>query len=104
MGELKPCPFCGGEAQRLTIGENEPNNAGGDVIHCTRCQASSRVEFGRKEHLVSAWNGRAETREAELRIALVAARGWVVTCSESRQARRDLAKIDAALAQENSRG
>lgn len=57
--KLKPCPFCGGEAKRMTIGEDEPNNAGGDVIVCTRCQASSHVEFGRKENLVSRWNTRA---------------------------------------------
>lgn len=56
--ELLPCPFCGSLAQRITIGEDEPNNAGGDVICCTKCQASSRVEFGRKENLVSAWNTR----------------------------------------------
>lgn len=56
--ELKPCPFCGGEAKRFTIGKDEPNNAGGDVIVCTRCQASSHVEFGRKENLVSCWNRR----------------------------------------------
>lgn len=57
--ELKPCPFCGGEAERFTIGAEEPNNAGGDVISCTRCEASSHVEFGRKENLVSRWNTRA---------------------------------------------
>ena len=55
---LKACPFCGGEAQRMTIGEDEPNNAGGDVIVCTQCQTSSYVEFGRKENLVSRWNAR----------------------------------------------
>ena len=44
----------------MTIGEDEPNNAGGDVIVCTRCQASSHVEFGYKENLVSRWNSRAE--------------------------------------------
>lgn len=56
--DLMPCPFCGGEAERITIGDDEPNNAGGDVICCTRCQASSHVEFGRKENLVSIWNTR----------------------------------------------
>lgn len=56
---LKPCPFCGADAERFTIGEDEPNNAGGDVIVCTRCQASSHVEFGYKENLVDSWNRRA---------------------------------------------
>lgn len=55
---LLPCPFCGGEALRFTIGDDEPNNAGGDVITCTKCQASSHVEFCRKENLVDRWNTR----------------------------------------------
>lgn len=57
---LLPCPFCGGEAERFTIeDESDPANFGGDVIQCKSCLASSRVEFGRKENLVSAWNKRA---------------------------------------------
>jgi len=58
VGELLPCPFCGGKARRITIGDDEPNNAGGDVICCDACEASSAVEFGRKENLVSKWNRR----------------------------------------------
>lgn len=61
---LLPCPFCGGEAERYTISEDEPDNAGGDVIACTRCQASSHVEFGRKENLVSCWNSRLSALSA----------------------------------------
>jgi Lar family restriction alleviation protein len=56
--ELKPCPFCCGEAQRFTIGDDEPTNAGGDCICCAKCGASSHVEFGYKENLVSIWNTR----------------------------------------------
>jgi Lar family restriction alleviation protein len=57
---LEPCPFCGGEAQRITLGPDDgPDNAGGDIISCTRCYASSHVEFGRKENLVDHWNTRA---------------------------------------------
>jgi Lar family restriction alleviation protein len=63
---LKPCPFCGGAACRVTIGDEEPNNAGGDVIVCTRCNASSHVEFGRKENLVARWNGRATASIVEV--------------------------------------
>jgi hypothetical protein len=56
--ELLPCPFCGGGAKRFTI-EEEGDNFGGDVIACTGiCGASSHVEFGRKENLVSLWNTR----------------------------------------------
>lgn len=56
---LKPCPFCAGEAVRITLTE-EGDNAGGDVITCMKCGASSHVEFGYKENLVSRWNTRYE--------------------------------------------
>lgn len=56
---LLPCPFCGGKAERITLGDEEPANKGGDVITCQSCGASSHVEFGRKENLVYAWNRRA---------------------------------------------
>ncbi|EHK77735.1 hypothetical protein SM0020_12445 [Sinorhizobium meliloti CCNWSX0020] len=55
--ELKPCPFCGGAAERIDIIDGE--NAGGSCICCTVCQASGNVEFGRKENFVSNWNSRA---------------------------------------------
>jgi Restriction alleviation protein Lar len=69
--ELLPCPFCGGEAKRFTI-EEEGDNFGGDVIVCTGvCGASSHVEFGRKENLVSLWNTRTSSHGGEeLREAL----------------------------------
>lgn len=53
---LKPCPFCGGEAERIDIEDGE--NAGGSCISCTVCQASSNVEFEFKENFVSNWNRR----------------------------------------------
>lgn len=57
--ELKPCPFCGGPAERIEITEDDGfKNRGGSVIECQQCHASSHVEFGRKENLVSAWNTR----------------------------------------------
>ena len=64
--ELKPCPFCGGEAVRQTLPSDEFGNDGGDVIECEKCLASSHVEFGRKENLVSAWNTRAPVDYAAL--------------------------------------
>lgn len=54
---LAACPFCGGEAERFTI-QDEGDNFGGDVVCCKECGASSHVEFGRKENLVSCWNRR----------------------------------------------
>ena len=71
--ELLPCPFCGGEAERTTI-EEEGDNFGGDVITCKRCFASSHVEFGFKENIVSHWNTRtaqtSRTYEDGVRAAL----------------------------------
>ena len=61
MTDLLPCPFCGESAERITIGEDEDDpNFGGDVIQCSRCLASSHVEFEFKENLVSAWNTRSD--------------------------------------------
>lgn len=62
---LLPCPFCGGEAKRITLSETDgPENAGGDVICCIRCDASSHVEFGYKENLVHRWNTRIANQSA----------------------------------------
>ena len=53
---LKPCPFCGGEAEEFEL-EDEAN-FGGSVVCCTRCGASSAVHFDRKVNLISSWNTR----------------------------------------------
>lgn len=55
--DLLPCPFCGGAAVRVDIESGE--NSGGSCIACTKCQASSNVEFEFKENFVSKWNTRA---------------------------------------------
>ena len=57
MSELKPCPFCGGEAARDIILE-DGSNYGGEIIGCKRCLASTRVFFGEKEGLEESWNTR----------------------------------------------
>lgn len=71
--ELKLCPFCGGDAIRHNLPDDEYGNSGGDVIECSACLASSQVEFGFKENLVSAWNRRtpdpAQIRADALRAA-----------------------------------
>lgn len=56
--ELLPCPFCGGEAERIDFGPGSGDNEGGSCIACTKCQASGPVEFGYKENFVSNWNTR----------------------------------------------
>ena len=61
MEDLKPCPFCGGEPERIDFDEDdgEPENIGGSAITCKRCQCSTAVVFGYKETLFSSWNERA---------------------------------------------
>lgn len=54
---LRPCPFCGGEAEMVEL--NDEANKGGSVITCTRCQCSTAVHFDRKTNLVSSWNDRS---------------------------------------------
>ncbi len=67
---LKPCPFCGGEAERVDI--EDGNNAGGSFIHCTVCDASGNVEFEFKENFVSNWNRRAATSAGEAGLEMIA--------------------------------
>lgn len=64
--ELKPCPFCGGDAEIVNIEEGE--NAGGSCVCCTRCMASSNVEFEFKENFVSNWNRRAYLSTVEKQV------------------------------------
>lgn len=55
---LKPCPFCGGKAEVIHIG-NGPNE-GGSCVSCSNCLASSNLEFGFKENFRNNWNRRAD--------------------------------------------
>lgn len=65
--ELLPCPFCGGRPEVIEFTEDDGfENRGGSAIECQRCLASSRVEFGCKENLVSSWNRRAALSSAAL--------------------------------------
>jgi len=63
MVDLKPCPFCGGNAEELDL-EDEAN-FGGSVICCQKCGASSPVHFDRKENLYDSWNRRTEAKVTE---------------------------------------
>ena len=60
MTNLKPCPFCGGEAERIDIPaeHDDIENAGASCIQCSRCAASTALHFDRKENLESSWNDR----------------------------------------------
>ena len=61
MAELKPCPFCGGEAE---ITEFDPfNGYQGSMnmysVHCKKCGAEI-VRNQNKDYAVDAWNRRAD--------------------------------------------
>ena len=53
--ELKPCPFCGSEAELIT------NRSGTNVVRCSNfnCWISTKI-FGFKETAINKWNTRAE--------------------------------------------
>ena len=57
IGELKPCPFCGGTDLHL----ESFSGWGADVIVCYNCLATfSQQEITCEEDLIEAWNRRAE--------------------------------------------
>lgn len=69
MEELKPCPFCGGEAtfHEYTAAAIENARRNGLVVpamaECGRCGAMVSFDDGRyptRERLAEAWNRRAE--------------------------------------------
>ena len=53
MTDLKPCPFCGGEA---SIYEEIP---GGYIVQCHDC--CGQIGIMTIEHAIAAWNARADT-------------------------------------------
>lgn len=66
--ELKPCPFCGGEASIIAV--EEESNAGGYVVMCSGCECSTRVWFPIKDDvrgiLRSEWNKRKSASRPDL--------------------------------------
>lgn len=59
--ELKPCPFCGGEAIRLNFADSVTNarDKGTRYFGCTKCCVVSFAHMTEAE-AVEAWNRRAE--------------------------------------------
>lgn len=63
MAELKPCPFCGGEAFAYAIVPHKhlfvdfPDYAGGGFVECVCCAAA--VSGDTKKQAIDAWNRRA---------------------------------------------
>ena len=56
MAELKPCPFCGGEADIRLDSELQIYF----VIVCTKCPTNvGRMWYSKKKDAIEAWNRRA---------------------------------------------
>ena len=56
MTELKPCPFCGGEAEVWV--SNVTDRA---IVYCTVCDAQIRIRPNEQE-AIEAWNKRVRCR------------------------------------------
>lgn len=58
MNELKPCPFCGGQARRAE------NKNFGWLVHCKKCFAKTD-HYQSKGAAARAWNRRAGGKERD---------------------------------------
>lgn len=61
--ELKPCPFCGGDAyfgEEILCGELV------EGVHCRDCEAVAAWNSGTKESCINTWNTRSITPKQQL--------------------------------------
>jgi Lar family restriction alleviation protein len=61
--ELKPCPFCGGEAEPVNFNVHK-SYQGYEWIECKGCGLMAELKVGLKDELIAAWNRRAPARGA----------------------------------------
>lgn len=54
MSELKPCPFCGGKAEIITL-----MGVNAKYIQCENCRISTEVS-GEEKILIELWNRRID--------------------------------------------
>lgn len=59
MTELKPCPFCGGEAKMFSAKVNTFDRY---VVYCQKCDASSHAFFLQND-AADAWNRMVDDAE-----------------------------------------
>lgn len=52
MNELKPCPFCGGEAKAFSFRD------GATIVYCEDCEIETPM-FTAMKYAIKAWNRRA---------------------------------------------
>jgi len=57
MEELKPCPFCGGEAKNIKGRDIATGRNKWHKIYCISCQ-NRTWEHPRKKNAIEAWNKR----------------------------------------------
>lgn len=55
--KLKPCPFCGGEAEVKT--NYEYGKARGAFVFCIKCDMTSRI-YSTRQYAIKVWNRRVE--------------------------------------------
>ena len=67
--KLKPCPFCGGQAEYY---KQWPGGVGASgmedpeyLIECVICRATNRYPYATKEHAADRWNRRADAIDVE---------------------------------------
>lgn len=68
MEELKPCPFCGGDAIYRSVSDMYCDPYRKNCIECLSCGVSTKSESrhpddGRSPDLIEAWNTRADSQD-----------------------------------------
>ena len=89
--ELKPCPFCGGEARIVNVAM-----VGCAYVVCTDCRMQS--DDGNIDSVVTAWNTRADAAGAKLaKVTEDRDDALIALASARKQLERYIAEAEAAL-------